>query len=159
MNLSDHFTLEEATDSATAERLGLDNTPTPDVLDVMVATAIKMEKVRALLGNKPIKVSSWYRSPAVNKAVGSKSALSQHLVGEAVDFKCPTFGTAAQVCKYLVDNYPLIQFDQLILEHSWIHISFAILTRKPRGHVLTLLANGTYAIGLTDKLGTPLTEV
>lgn len=157
MQLSEHFTLEEATESSTADRLGLNNDPTPDVLEVMYITALKMEKVRALLGNKPIKVSSWYRSPAVNKAVGSKSHASQHLVGEAVDFKCPSYGTAYQVCKQLIAYNDLLHFDQLILEHSWIHISFAILSRKPRGMVLSLLADGSYATGLTDKLGKPLT--
>lgn len=155
--LTEHFAPNDATDSQAAERNNLNNEP-PDQLtwDVISAVAVKMEKVRALLGNFPVNVSSWYRSPAVNVAVGSKSLNSQHLVGEAVDFTCHKFGDPVLVVKTLAANKELIGFDQLILEHSWVHISFAILTRKPRGQVLSLLSTGGYAQGITDKSGKPL---
>lgn len=150
--LSDHFTLEEATASETAARDGLDNQPAPEVLEVMYKTAVKMEKVRNLLGDLPIHINSFYRSPAVNEAVGSKPS-SQHTKGEAVDFICPTFGTPLDICKILIANKDLIGFDQLILEHTWVHISFAILSGKPRSQVLSLLTGGKYSVGLTDKSG------
>ena len=157
MQLSDHFTLEEATESITADRYNYDNTPPSAVLDNMRTTAVRMEKVRSVLGDRPIKVTSWYRSRQVNVAAGSKATNSQHISGEAVDFKCYSYGSPYQICKILIANRDFIRFDQLILEHSWVHISFAILTRKPRGQVISLLANGDYAPGLTDKMGIPLT--
>lgn len=155
MDLSEHFTLEEAIVSQAAARNGLDNTPTKDVLETMLATAVKAEKVRTLL-NAPMHVNSWYRAPAVNKAAGSKTHLSQHITGEAIDFICPKYGTPADICKAIVANADLIRFDQLILEHTWVHISFAILSRKPRGQVLTLQSDGSYKPGLTTPTGQPI---
>jgi hypothetical protein len=152
--LSPHFTLAEATKSDTAKALKLDNTPDNATFEVILKTAAHMEVVRKLLG-KRIKINSWYRSPEVNLAVGSKPS-SQHTKGEAVDWVCPTAGTPAEVCKILVANKDLIKFDQLILEHTWIHISFAILSGKPRGQVLSLLKSGNYATGLTTSTGTPI---
>jgi zinc D-Ala-D-Ala carboxypeptidase len=153
MKLSENFTLKEATDSQAASRNKLNNTPNADTIQTMMKAAIQMEKVRALLGNKVISVSSWYRTPAVNKAVGSTALRSQHMTGEAIDFNCYGFGTPVEVCKMLVANYDIIRYDQLILEHSWVHISFSILNRKPRLEVLSLLESGDYAKGLTDKQG------
>lgn len=153
MKLSEHYTSEEATQSSTATARGISNIPNESTLSVLTKTAVGMERVRALLGNKPITVHSWYRSPALNLAVGGVHS-SQHLTGEAVDFVCPTFGTCLDIAKELVAYRELIRFDQLILEHTWIHISFAILSGKPRGQVLSLVEGGTYAEGLTDIIGT-----
>ena len=151
--LSTHFTLPEATYSVTAKNSFINNIPPDNILSVMIVTADHMETVRELLG-VPIKINSWYRSPALNLAVGSKST-SQHLKGEAVDFVSPAFGSPLEIAKLLTANKDKLQFDQLILEHTWIHISFAILTGKPRGQVLSLLHNNSYAIGLTDPAGVP----
>ncbi|MBX9706862.1 MAG: DUF882 domain-containing protein [Caulobacteraceae bacterium] len=120
--LSDHFTLAELTHSNTALRRGLDNTPPPEVLDQLILTADRMEGVRQLLGDRPIKVSSGYRSPAVNRAVGG-SRTSAHRTGHAVDFTCPDFGTPAEVAAHLAKH--LTDFDQLIEEFGgWVHIGF-----------------------------------
>lgn len=154
-NLSDNFTLDEATHSDTANEQHLDNTPSYQVIQVMKQTALCMERVRAALGNLPIHVNSWYRSPQVNTAVGSKST-SQHIFGEAVDFTCSEFGMPASICKKLIELKELIRFDQLIMEGTWVHISFAISSGKPRYQVLSLLRNGSYAQGITDKQGHPL---
>lgn len=155
--LSEHFTPQDAIDSQTAARHNLSNEPMEQLTwDTISAVAVRMEKLRILLGNNPINVSSWYRSPAVNKAAGSTSAHSQHIYGEAVDFTCHKFGTPVQVVKFIAENKELVGFDQLILEHDWIHISFAILSRKPRRQVISLLANKSYAQGITDKYGKPL---
>lgn len=155
MNLSDHFTLEEAIASETAERNGINNIPDSDTIRVMQKTADKMEKVRALLGDSPLHINSWYRCPILNMKIGSQST-SQHLKGEAVDFICPKFGSPLAICKQIIEYKALIPFDQLILEHTWVHISFAILNGNPRGHVLSLLTNKKYAAGLTDLNGNPL---
>lgn len=153
IKLSEHFTLKEATDSATANELKLLNTPPTSVIATMRQTAMEMEIVRAAIG-APLVISSWYRCQAVNTAVGSKDT-SQHRVGEAVDFKAPMYGTPLDICRAIIAQQNQIPFDQLILEHSWVHISFAILSGKPKGQVLSLLSNGHYAVGLTDIHGVP----
>lgn len=155
MNLTEHFTFEEVTHSETAARRGIDNTLPAELVETVKKTAVKMEKVRALLG-KPISVTSWYRSLPLNRALLSADT-SQHPKGEAVDFICPTFGSPLEVCKFLLENRDLIRWDQLILEHTWVHISWnSIPSGEQRGQVLSLLETGKYALGLTDKKGNPL---
>lgn len=149
--LSDNFSVGEAITSETAERNGIDNVPTTGTVVIMQQAATKLEKVRSLLGY-PVHVNSWYRSPALNIAVGSKTT-SQHLKGEAIDFICSQFGSPLDICKLIIANKDLINYDQLILEHTWVHISFSILQRQPKNQVLSLLATGGYATGLTDKKG------
>lgn len=155
MNLSPNFTLEEAVASETASRLCIDNTPNQGIIGVMCCTAKGMEIVRTCLDSKPIHINSWYRSLKLNRELGSKDT-SQHPKGEAVDFICPNFGEPVDICKAIITAHNLIPFDQLILEHTWVHISFAIATGKPRGQVLSLLGTGRYAEGLTTKFGEPL---
>lgn len=155
VKLSEHFTLAEVTASDTATAQGINNTLPDQLIFTVDKVATAMERVRAALGNNPIHINSWYRSPALNKAVGSKPS-SQHIAGEAVDFICPDFGGPASICKKLIELKDLIRFDQLIMEGTWVHISFAISTGKPRNQVLSLLRNGNYAQGLTDKQGHPL---
>lgn len=150
--LSTHFSLAEGISSDTATKLGINNTAPPHIVATMIITASKLERVRALLNNLPTHINSFYRCPELNTAVGSKPS-SQHLLGEAVDFVCPEFGTPLDICKKLIAYKDLVEFDQLILEHTWVHISFAISTGKPRGEVLSLLATGHYSSGLTDKKG------
>lgn len=152
--LSDNFSLAEATVSEKAERAHFSNTPDSHTIATMYKTAMCMERVLALLA-KPIHINSWYRCLHLNRLLGSKDS-SQHLVGEAVDFIVPLFGEPVAVCKALIKNSDLIRFDQLILEHTWVHISFAISTGKPRNQVLSLLKNGSYATGLTTNEGVPL---
>lgn len=120
--LSAHFTLAELTASATAARKGIANVAPPEIVDTLILTADRMEKVRALLGGHPIRVLSGYRSPAVNKAVGGSKS-SAHMTGHAVDFTCPGFGTPAQVAAHLAKH--LTHFDQIIEEFGqWVHIGF-----------------------------------
>lgn len=139
--LSPHFSLAEMTASQTAARKGLKNDPPDWVLENLTNTAEQMEKVRALLGH-PILVSSGYRSPAVNRAVGG-STTSAHTQGYAVDFICPRFGTPLEVCQAIAGSD--IAFDQLIEECArWVHISFE---HRLRGQVLTYAA-GRYRVGL-----------
>lgn len=146
MNLTTHFTLDEMTDSPTAVRLGIDNSPSNQVLDKLYDTAAGMERVRSVLG-VPIHVSSGYRCPKLNTAVhGAKN--SQHTLGEAVDFTAPEFGTPLQVCRALLKDKDFVGFDQLIMEGTWVHISFSDATR---GKVMTAHFNGgkvSYTEGL-----------
>lgn len=140
MNLSPNFTLEELTHSEIAERLGLDNTPTEDVKANLVRLARFLEEVRAVL-KRPIMVSSAYRSPKVNEAVGSKPT-SQHCIGCAADIKVPGL-TPDNIVKELLKTN--LEYDQLIREFdSWVHISIPNkFADKPRKQVLIIDKSGT----------------
>ena len=128
MILSEHFSLEEATHSDTAIRLGINNQPDARQLENMKKAAIGMEQVRALLG-KSISVNSWIRLPEVNVAVGG-SKVSSHMDGWAIDFVSP-FGTPYAVCKAI--EVSGIKFDQMIYEYGkWTHISFAPEMRQQK---------------------------
>ena len=68
--LSKNFTLEELVYSDTAKRYGLNNTPTPQVIANLKNLCVNvLQPLRDYLG-KPIRVTSGYRSPEVNKRVG-----------------------------------------------------------------------------------------
>lgn len=143
--LSPHFSLREATESPTATSRGIQNIPDPHSFERMKFTATKMEAVRQLLGNQPIKINSWFRGPELNKAVGGV-ATSQHTKGEAVDFTAPFFGSAKEVALELQKNKELLGYDQLIFEQTWVHISFTLTS--PRGNELTFLGKGKYVPGI-----------
>jgi Peptidase M15 len=154
--LSDHFSWEEAQHSQLADRYGIDNSiPSEKIAAAVQNTASQMERVRTLL-SRAILISSWYRCPDLNYKLGSKIT-SQHLKGEAVDFLCPLEGTPLEICKRIIAWPELISFDQLILEHTWVHISFSSDPNvKNRKEVLSLLQTGGYSTGLTDLEGKPL---
>lgn len=150
--ITEHFSYQELISSAKADSLGIDNShPSPEVLSAASHTATCMETVREILG-APIHVDSWIRCLALNRALGSKDT-SQHPKGEAVDFTAPTYGSPTAIAKKLVAEAVTVKFDQLILEGTWVHISFCSPTSVPRGQVLSLLNTGGYATGLTDKEG------
>ena len=135
MQLSPHFTLEELTHSQQAVRASIDNTPTDQVvIENLRTTADMLEAVREVLGGHPILVSSGYRCPKLNTLIGS-SGTSQHPKGLAVDFTCPAFGTPKQICQHLIDEG--FNFDQLICEGTWVHISHADAGHPFRREVLT----------------------
>lgn len=119
--LSTHFTLAELTASATARQLGLDNRPGPVTLRNLRTLAAGLERVRAILGGVPIRVSSGYRAPAVNAAVGG-SPTSGHILGLAADFTAPAFGGPLAICRALVASD--LAFDQVLEEGTWVHLSF-----------------------------------
>ena len=114
-----------------------------------------MEKVRLILGES-ITINSWIRCLALNRALGSRDT-SQHILGEAVDFISPHHGDPLRVCKTLLDHKEIVGWDQLILEHTWVHISWnSIPNARQRGQVLSLLSDGSYSRGLTDSKGNVL---
>ena len=128
LHLTPHFTLEELTASDTAARLGLPNKPDPLSGENLKRLADFLEQVKALLGGKPIMVSSAYRSPAVNAAVGSKPT-SQHTIGCAADFRVPGMSPDEVVRKIKGSALP---FDQLIREYDrWTHVSIANTVSTP----------------------------
>jgi hypothetical protein len=118
--LSSHFSLSEVVFSSTAARLSLDNTPTEEIIAAATIAASGMERVRSLLGNIPIHVDSWYRCPALNKAVGG-ALDSAHMAGYAVDFLCRPHTVDEIIQAIAVSD---IDFDQMIQEGTWVHCSF-----------------------------------
>lgn len=130
MNLSTHFTLAELTASQTAVRRGINNKPPEDVVKNLEHLALGLEGVRMLLGC-PLIISSGYRSPELNTAVGGARD-SQHKLGLAADFIAPGFGSPIQVARAISASG--LKFDQLICEGNWCHVSF---TATPRRQVLT----------------------
>ncbi|MCF8533059.1 MAG: hypothetical protein K9G48_08655 [Reyranella sp.] len=138
--LSEHFSLAELTASQTAARRGIDNTPPPDVLAELQRTAQLLEKARTVLRSRPLLISSGYRSPALNAAVGG-SPTSAHCFGMAADFTCPGFGAPLDVSRELATYAELLDFDQLIHEFgSWVHIG---RRASPRRQLLTIDGAGT----------------
>ena len=133
--LSPHFSLAELTASSMAARRGLPNTPGPEAFANLHRVALLLEDVRRLLGDKPVLVSSGYRSPPVNQLVkGSRN--SAHMHGLAADFIVPAYGSPLQVCQ-AIEGSGLWFFDQLILEGTWVHISLSPGPVPPRREVLT----------------------
>ena len=135
MQLSEHFTLEEFIRSDTAKQLGNDNKPTPEHIENLKVTAAGFEKGRALLGGKPIKITSCYRNPVVNKAVGG-TATSAHPMGFAGDFRHGSL-TPLECARKVRDSD--LMFDQCIREtnRNVVHLSFDPRTGKggPRRQV------------------------
>jgi len=151
--LSKYFSWEEVTSSQTASRGGIDNSIPPILIEAVSYIATRMDEVREVLGSAII-VTSWYRSPALNALIKG-SLNSQHMQGLAIDFISPRYGKPHQICKALLRKKNSLNWDQLILEHTWVHISFLpnIPNAKPRNQVLSLLDGGKYSNGLTDKQG------
>lgn len=142
--LTKNFTLSEATRSDTARKLGISNTPSPVELDRIMETALQMERIRSTLGDKPILINSWFRNTETNRAVGGV-ANSDHLRGDAVDFRCPGYGDVTAVCKAIIASG--IKFDQLIWEYGrWVHISFDPRMRQQVLHISN--TSGGYRPGL-----------
>ncbi len=131
MKLSDHFTLAELTFSQTAVRRGIDNTPDENTVANLARLALTMEQVREVLGGRAIVVSSGYRGPALNAAIGG-SATSAHMRGLACDFVCPAFGSPLAVAQEIAQS--VVEFDQLIYEGTWVHLG---LSDTPRRQLLT----------------------
>ena len=140
--LTQHFTREEAIVTST----GLDNTPTTEGWTTIANTATNMEIVRAILNRLPINISSWYRSPAVNAKVGGVLS-SEHAIGQAVDFTCPRFGTPFQIAVELSKYTNVLNYNQLIYEGTWVHISFPPDGQRGKRQLLTM-KKGKYYQGL-----------
>ena len=129
MKLSKNLTLKECLRSKTAKRLGIDNTPEDE-------TVIKnLEKVARFIFQPlrdafgcPIYVSSGYRCPDLNRAIGG-SKRSQHMEGRALDLDADVYQncTNAQIFNWIKNN---LDFDQIVWEFGtednpdWVHVSY-----------------------------------
>ena len=126
MQLSKHFTLEEMEKSQTATRRNIKNKAgSGEIKNLGDLCYEVLEPVRAKF-DKPVTITSGYRSPELSEAIGSKST-SQHCLGEAVDLE--VIGVSNLKVALWIENN--VDFDQLILEFwtgeansGWIHCSF-----------------------------------
>jgi len=123
MRLSKNFVLSEITRSNTAKRLGLSNEPTKEHLENMQRLISNLiQPMRDSIG--PIRISSGYRSKALNRAIGG-STKSQHCKGQALDLQFWEGGKMNNKAIYdwILDSG--LEFDQMINEFdfAWIHIS------------------------------------
>ena len=126
MQLSKHFTLEEMEKSSTGIRLGIKNKAGSGEIKNLGDLCYEiLEPVRVKF-DKPVTITSGYRSPELSEAIGSK-ATSQHCLGEAVDME--VIGVSNLEVALWIQNH--CDFDQLILEYytgeansGWIHVSY-----------------------------------
>ena len=148
MKLSPHFTLAEMTASNTAARLKLDNTPPPELMPRLMLLAEMLERIRSTL-NVPITVTSGYRSPPVNRAVGGVTS-SDHTQGHAADFVAPRYGSASDIAETLAPLVSVLGIGQIILEgvkgKQWVHVS-THAPEKSINRVLTITDKGL-AVGI-----------
>ena len=154
IRISKNFALSEMVKSATAERMGVDNSPNLLHLVNLTHLAIHiLQPVRDQFG--VITINSGYRSPTLNAKVGG-SKTSQHCNGQAADFE--SFSTPnPDLAKWISKN---LDFDQLILEFydgvdpnsGWIHCSYNLMGNPKK--ILTALKTGgkvVYKNGLVSK--------
>ena len=115
--VSPHFSLAEV---LTTSRPDLQTGLLADELGEVQLMAAVMENVRLVL-QRPIVVNSWFRSPALNKAVGGVQT-SAHLRGLAVDFQVSSteFRRVAKA--------KIVEYDQAIYypSRSFMHLGIRL---------------------------------
>ena len=129
MNLTENFSLNELTKSQTAERKGINNTPSTEHQENLKRLCESiLQRVRDHF-ERVVSVSSGYRSEELCLAIGSKTT-SQHAKGEAADFEI--YGISnKELADWINEN---LTYDQLILEYwkesdpnsGWVHCSFSL---------------------------------
>jgi len=127
MKLSANFELSELIKSQVAERKGIPNNPSPDQIDNLKSLCINvLQPIRSEF-DKPVIISSGFRSAELCIAIGSKPT-SQHAEGKAADLEIPGVDNM-ELAMWIKNN---LNFDQLILEFykdgepnsGWIHVSW-----------------------------------
>ncbi len=146
MQLSAHFTLDELTRSAKAAQLRIDNTAPQEIVPRLVLVAEMLERIRSTLAC-PVIVTSGYRCPRLNAAVGGVTS-SDHMQGHAADFVCPGFGSAHAIASTLAPLVSTLGIGQLILEgvngRQWVHVS-THAPESPINRIITTTDAGTRA--------------
>ena len=124
--MTKNFSYFEMIKSSTADRMGVSNEPTTEhVINLVNLCNFILQPVREEFG--PIRISSGYRSPALNAKIGG-SGKSQHCNGEAADFESSRISNP-KLAAWIAKN---LEFDQLILEFydgknpncGWVHCSY-----------------------------------
>tara|TARA_R100001129_G_scaffold53690_1_gene36854 strand:- start:228 stop:707 length:480 start_codon:yes stop_codon:yes gene_type:complete len=129
MKLSKNLSLAEVTKSITAKRLGINNVPDDEwIVENLKSIAEHIfQPLRNAFGC-PIYVSSGYRSPELNRAIGG-SLRSQHMEGRALDLDADVYGkcTNSEIFNWIREN---VEFDQMVWEFGdsdnpdWVHVSY-----------------------------------
>ena len=120
--ISKHISTAEATESATALRLGIKNVPNEVELEAMKYVSENLFEPIIEWYDKPIKINSFYRCLALNKAVnGSKT--SGHVLGNSIDISGGNKVENKKIFDFIKTSG--LDFDQVINEYdfTWIHIS------------------------------------
>lgn len=140
IRLTEHFLLSELTESCTARRYGIDNTPSAEQVRNLRNLCEKvLEPLRMHFG-VAVRVSSGYRSPELNRRVGGASN-SQHQTGQAADIRVSDSRTGREWMEWIITE---CEFDQCIWETAdgvtfWIHISCCRNSSENRGKVVKFL--------------------
>ena len=126
MKLSKNFSLEEMEKSSTAIRLGIKNKAGAGEIKNLGDLCYEILEPVRIKFDKPVTITSGYRSPQLSEAIGSKST-SQHCTGNACDMEIA--GVSNLEVALWIENH--CDFDQLILEYytgepnsGWIHVSY-----------------------------------
>jgi len=133
--ISKHITLQEATESATALRMGINNVPNEVELEAMKYVSENLFETIREWYDKPIKINSFYRCLALNKAVnGSKT--SGHVLGNSIDISAGNKVENKKIFDFI--KLSGLNFDQVINEYdyTWIHIS--LKKEKNRKQILAI---------------------
>lgn len=131
--------MEELTASQTATQKGIMNLPDAQQMCNLCALVHNVLQPLRTLTGLPVRISSGFRSAALNKAVGGV-ANSQHTTGQAADI---TIGSSNQ--KIFIDCIRKnLNFDQLILEHNnkgiyWLHVSYRSDGKNRKQYIDNLL--------------------
>lgn len=123
-----YFTIWELSHSATAKRLGIDNTPPDDIKNNLILfTETILDPIREDWGDVII-VSSGYRCPELNKAVGGAKS-SGHQYGFCADLQVKNSAMRLRkfadfVYQWFIDND--MSWDEILYESSggvtWLHL-------------------------------------
>lgn len=135
-NISKYISYQEATTSQTAVRKGIKNEPGDNELLAMQLVGIRVFDVVREHFKTPLRVSSFYRSPELNSAIGGSSRTSQHVKGQAIDIQGTGKVTNKMIFDFIKEN---LDFDQLINEfnYSWVHVSY-VSKEKNRKQILKI---------------------
>jgi len=140
--MTEHFTISEMIQSETALKKRIWNgASVAQEKNMQALMENVLEPLRMAYG-KPITITSGFRCPKLNKAVGGVST-SQHMTGEAADITGGSKAETRRLAKLIVSLG--LPFDQLIdeKEYSWVHVSHKN-GGVQRGKILRLTKKGTY---------------
>lgn len=145
MNLSENFTLDELCASDAAVKLKIDNKPGEIETKNLARLAKEILQPARNELQKSIYVTSGYRCPKLNKAVGGAGS-SQHVYGEAADIVVRNKnGQDTRAMKALFAILATkTKFGQLIWEYngSWIHVSVPSSRLRTNGQILAIFTVG-----------------
>jgi len=127
IKLSPHFMLSEFSRSLTATAQNIDNTPSLNIVSNLQYLCEKILEPLREFAKRPVFISSGFRCPQLNKAVGGVSS-SNHLSGYAADISIPDNDTGKVWFNWMKKNLP--EYDELIMEKAtpsstkyWLHVA------------------------------------